>query len=186
MRQRYPVLQSTGPLVLVLGVLGLLIAAETAGPSDRPNAPSSGVKAKVASSRAFTTQTVRGKVVWLDEGLKRLYGVTTEPDAAKSAVALETSDGQLMPIVADTRGRAFMVDPRLREVDLELLVRRYAGVPMIQVIRVFQTKPDGKYEIDYWCDVCAISMTILKPCECCQGPTRLRLERVEAPGAAAR
>jgi hypothetical protein len=185
MRQRYPALQSTGPLVLVLGVLGLLIAAETAGPGDRPNAGSAAA-AKVAPSRAFTTQTVRGKVVWLDEALKRLYGVATEPDAAESAVALETADGQLMPIVADTRGRAFMVDPRLREVDLELLVRRYAGVPMIQVIRVFQTKPEGRYEIDYWCDVCAISMTILKPCECCQGPTRLRLERVEAPGAAAR
>jgi hypothetical protein len=112
--------------------------------------------------------------------------VSTEPEAAETAVALETPDGQLMPIVADTRGRAFMVDPRLREVDLELLVRRYAGVPMIQVIRVFQNRPDGKYEIDYWCDVCAIPMTILKACECCQGPTRLRLERVEAEPAAAR
>ena len=105
------------------------------------------------------------------------------PAAAETAVALETPDGRLLPIIPDLRGRAFAVDSRLRNIDVELLVRRYAGVPMIQTIRVFRRKADGLYEIDYWCDICAISMFTLKPCECCQGPTRLREQLVEKPVA---
>jgi hypothetical protein len=72
------------------------------------------------------------------------------------------------------------VDERLRDIEVELLVRRYADAPLVQVIRVFRPKDDGLYEIDYWCDICAIPMFILKPCECCQGETRLRQRRVDA------
>ena len=50
---------------------------------------------------------------------------------------------------------------------------------MVQVVRVYVLKPDGKYELDYWCDICSIAMYELKPCECCQGPTRLRERLVE-------
>jgi hypothetical protein len=50
---------------------------------------------------------------------------------------------------------------------------------MLQVIRVFERRKDGLYEIDYWCDICAIPMYILKPCECCQGETRLRETKVD-------
>ena len=96
--------------------------------------------------------------------------------------ALETAAGDLLPIVPDTRGRAFAIDQRLRNVDVELLVRRYAGVPMIQVIRLYFVKPDGRYQVDYWCDICAIPMFILKDCECCQGPTRIRERKVLADG----
>ena len=147
--------------------------AQAVGPPAMPAGSAAGGK-RPAAPRRTPPRRVRGKVVWLDEALERLYGVTTEPDAAETAVVLEMADGQLLPIVPDTRGRAFAVDERLRNVELELLVRRYAEVPMIQVIRVFATTPDGLYEIDYWCDICAIPMYILKPCECCQGPTRLR------------
>jgi hypothetical protein len=61
---------------------------------------------------------------------------------------------------------------------LELLVRRYADSPAVQVIRVFELAADGKYEIDYWCDICAITMFELKECECCQGPIELRRTKV--------
>jgi hypothetical protein len=53
----------------------------------------------------------------------------------------------------------------------------------VQVIRVRKHTPEGLRELDYWCDICAIRMYILKDCECCQGPTRLREEPVEADGA---
>ncbi len=128
---------------------------------------------------AYTTERLRGKVVWLEEALKRLYGVSTEPDAAETAVVFEMADGRLWPIVPDTRGRAFAVDKRLRNVELELLVRRYDKVPMIQVIRVMRPTKEGLLEVDYWCDICAIPMYMKKPCECCQGPTRLRERPVE-------
>jgi hypothetical protein len=160
--------RTVGALAALLIALALLAGA---------TAPSGDTK-PTADPHSFTTETVRGKVVWLDEALKRLYGVATEPDAAETSVVLETADGQLLPIVPDTRGRAFAVDPELRKGELELLVRRYRGVPMIQVIRVYRVKPDGLYEVDYWCDICAIPMFIKKDCECCQGPTRLRERKV--------
>lgn len=140
---------------------------------------------KPAETPKFTTETVKGKVVWLADGLKRRFGVATEPQAAEALAALETPDGKLIPIVPDVRGRAFMVDERLRGIDMQLLVRRYEGAPLIQVIRVFAIKPDGIYELDYWCDICAIPMFILKDCECCQGPTRLR-ERLTDPADTAK
>ena len=122
---------------------------------------------------------LRGKVVWLSEALERLYGVSTEPDAAETTVAIETDAGHLQPIVPDTRGQSFVVDGRLRDIALELPVRRYQGVSWVQVIRVLSRRADGLYEIDYWCDICAIPMYILKPCECCQGASRLREQLVE-------
>jgi hypothetical protein len=109
--------------------------------------------------------------------------VATEPAAAESSVVLETPEGHLWPIIPDTRGQSFAVDARLRDKELELPVRRYRGVSLVQVIRVLQRRADGLYEIDYWCDVCAIPMYILKPCECCQGTTRLREQLIEGgPG----
>jgi hypothetical protein len=170
-------------LAIVLGALGLLAAAAsgvapsgsvTEGAAEQP-----AEKSAAGPSRPYTTETVRGKVVWLDEALKRLYGVTTEADAAETAVVLETPQGHLLPLIPDTRGRAFAVDSRLRNIELEMLVRRYEGAPLVQVIRLYRVKPEGLYEIDYWCDTCAISMFILKACECCQGPTRLRETPVE-------
>jgi hypothetical protein len=184
MKHRHSALHGAAPLVVLLAALGLLAGGETGAAPDAQEAPKSAVAARTgakegAASRAYTTETVRGKVVWLDEALERLYGVATDPAAARTATALETSGGQLLPIVPDSRGRAFAIDERLRNIDLVLPVRRYQAVPMIQIIRVLRQKADGLYEIDYWCDVCAIPMVVLKDCECCQGPTRLREQRLE-------
>lgn len=129
----------------------------------------------------YTTESLRGKVVWLAEALKRRFGLKTDDDASQAVAALERDDGRIEPILKDARGRAFYIDERLRGVEMELLVRRYRGSPMVQVVRVYSLKPDGKYEVDYWCDVCSISMYELKQCECCQGPIRLRQRRVEKP-----
>ena len=74
----------------------------------------------------------------------------------------------------DARGRSLRIDKRLRAMDLELLVRRYHGSPMVQVIRIYEWGEDGKYIVDYWCDVCAIPMFQAGPCDCCQEANRLR------------
>jgi hypothetical protein len=50
---------------------------------------------------------------------------------------------------------------------------------LIQVIRLRRQTEQGPVEVDYWCDICAIPMYIKKPCECCQGETRLRERPVE-------
>lgn len=156
---------------MLTGAIALAAVVSIRAAADDVKAPA---KARQSPKEKYTTERIRGKVAWLDEALDRRYGVSTEPEAAKTSVVLEMSDGTLLPIVPDTRGRAFAVDERLRDVEFELLVRRYAKVPMIQVIRVLRPTDKGLMEVDYWCDICAIPMYILKPCECCQGQTRLR------------
>ena len=151
----------------------LALAAVLCAAAETPS--ESGAKPKPA----YRTESVRGRVVWLAEAMKERFGVETDRDALHSVAALETADGQLLPIVKDFRGRAFYSDPRLHEFELELLVRRFAGAPAIQVVRVYSLHPDGKYELDYWCDVCSIPMYELKECECCQGPIRIRERLVE-------
>ena len=123
-------------------------------------------------------QIVRGRAVWMAEALERRFEIKADADVAESLIALETTSGELIPIVKDFRGRAFHADPRLRKMDLELIVRRRAGSPMAQVMAVHSIQADGKYEVDYWCEVCAIPMYEPKLCECCQEPNELRERRV--------
>jgi hypothetical protein len=127
----------------------------------------------------FKLQTYRGHVVFLNEALQKRFGITTVPEAAERTIALQTADGTLVPIVEDIRGRAFRADERLRKPEVEILVRKYQGLPAVQVIRLFEVTKEGKLELDYWCDICAIPMVELKPCECCQGETVLRRRKVE-------
>jgi len=145
--------------------LGLLLLAPVAAAAD--------------PAAEFQLETLRGKVVFLGEALQKRTGVASVPEAQQRTLALETGAGEFIPLLEDTRGRAFRSDERLRKMDLELLVRHYRVTPMRQVLRVFEVKGGDRYEIDYWCDVCSIIMYELKDCECCQGPIELR--RIKVP-----
>lgn len=132
---------------------------------------------EVAEPR-FVTVSLRGRVEWCSGVLTRRFGVNEVPEAAERVLVLETPAGELHPLAEDIRGRAFRRDARLRHVDVELLARRYRGSPFVQVIQAFELRPDGKYELDYWCDICSITMFELKECDCCQGPIELRRRKV--------
>lgn len=127
----------------------------------------------------FTLETIRGKAVFLAEALDRKWGVRVVEEARDRVLAIETERGELVPVVEDIRGRAFRADERLRKVTIEVLVRRYRGSPVVQVVRLFEVRTDGLYEIDYWCVVCSIAMFELKPCECCQAETELRHTKID-------
>ncbi|MDA7977669.1 MAG: hypothetical protein MPJ50_02730 [Pirellulales bacterium] len=127
----------------------------------------------------FKTVSERGKVVWLSEALKRRFSIEVDPDATKQQVALETEDGRLIPLVKDFRGRGFHLDDRLHEISLELQLRIYDQSPAAQIVQVYSLRDGHKFELDYWCDICAIPMYELKACECCQGPIRLRERKVD-------
>jgi len=123
----------------------------------------------------YRLETVRGRVVWFGEALQRRWGIRTVPESAKSVLALETKDGELITLMEDIRGRAFRVDERLRNLeDCELLVRRYPGIPAVKIVKVFSHEKGEKVELDYWCEICAITMFELKACDCCQGDIELR------------
>lgn len=127
-----------------------------------------------AEEKDFTTETVRGRVVWMAEAAERLYGIKSVAEAKERTLAIETTDGKLFPLLEDVRGRAFRVDPRLRAMNVELVVRRYSQTPLLRVLGVYSLEKNGKFEIDYWCEICAIAMYELKQCECCQADIELR------------
>ena len=126
------------------------------------------------TQRDFHTELIRGQVVWLAEALKNKFGISTVPEVKEHALAILSSDGQLFPIVENLRGRAFRKDERLRKKQIEILARRYRHQPLIQVLRVYEIDNGKRYELDYWCDVCAIVMFETGPCACCQDDNRLR------------
>lgn len=135
-----------------------------------------------AEEPAFDTFSIRGRIVWLNDALRQRFAIVVAPEAQQQALALETRDGQLYIIAEDVRGHALRLDERLRNVpDCELLVRQYRGSPVVQIIRMFEISQGKKFELDYYCDVCAITMFELKACDCCQGPIRLRRRLVTEP-----
>ena len=158
----------------VLGALLLLPPSTYAAvpPEERPS------KLSVTSPQTprvkHRTESIRGRVVWLAKALERRYGIQTVPEARERVLALETKKGRLYPLIEDLRGRSFRTDKRLREINVELLVRRHVGSPTVQVIRVHEVRDGDVYIVDYWCDVCAIVMFEQGPCACCQDDNRIR------------
>lgn len=130
-------------------------------------------------SPSFETQTIRGRVVFLGEVMERETEIAVVSEARERVLALRTDRGELIPLLEDVRARAFRRDERLRNMEVELVVRRYGNSPVVQVIRVFEVTKDGRYEIDYWCTVCSIAMFEKKDCECCQGESELRRRKVD-------
>jgi hypothetical protein len=158
-----------------MALLSAVSAATRA--AEEATAPVADRESRVADS-AYTNLSLRGRVVWLAEALQKRHAIRTVPEARERVLALDVPGGKLHPLVEDTRGRAFRRDERLRGIPLELRVRQYGDSPAVQVIRVFALRGDGKYELDYWCDICAIAMYELQPCDCCQGSIELRARRV--------
>jgi len=128
---------------------------------------------------AFTVETHRGHVVFLAEAQEKRTGVPVVSEARERVLALETAKGELIPLLEEVRARAFRRDERLRKMEVELVARRYRGSPFVQIIGVAEIAKDGKFEIDYWCEVCAIAMFEQKECECCQEPNVLRRRKVD-------
>jgi hypothetical protein len=156
----------------------LLSFAATFAHSEEPKSPATD---KVESAQEPTKELFTGKVVLATEGLKR-KGLKAAEEM-QGQVVLETSDGELIPILADWRGRAFFQDERLRDRRVELVGYRRKGIPYLQVLMVFTFNDAGDREYtDYWCDVCSIPMYEIKACECCQGEIRLRFQKQDLPG----
>lgn len=125
-----------------------------------------------------TTEVAVGKVVFLAAAMEEATGARAVPEARERILALQTAAGNCIPLLEDVRGRAFRTDERLRQMQVKLWLRRYPGFPLAQILRVVEVAPDGEYEIDYWCDVCAIALFEQKECDCCQGPVVLRRRKL--------
>jgi hypothetical protein len=123
----------------------------------------------------------RGQVVPIVDALKD-RNVKAYSEELKGQVALRAADGELLPILPDWRGRAFYQDERLRKRDVELIGFRRPGLPYLQVLTIFTFDEQKQRQYtDYWCDICAIPMYEIKPCDCCQQDIRLRFTPQELP-----
>ncbi|HID22597.1 MAG TPA: hypothetical protein EYP14_09370 [Planctomycetaceae bacterium] len=146
----------------------------SAARSDGAAAPARAIP-KRSPKRLFS-----GHVVDVYQALKR-RGLAVAVEM-KGQAALETVGGELIPIAADWRGRAFFQDERLRDRKVQLVGFRRPGLPYLFVLTVYVFDKQGRrLEVDYWCDTCAIPQYDLEPCSCCQGPVQLRLRPAELP-----
>ena len=147
------------------------------GQQSQPTPPTPAHNAKPEPTPA--KQLFKGRVVKVVDALKR-RGVKAYADELKNQVALETAKGELIPILPDWRGRAFIQDERLRERDVELIGFRRSGLPYLHIMSVYMFDEQRQRQYtDYWCDVCSIPMYEIKPCDCCQQEIRLRFQRQE-------
>lgn len=161
-----------GLLILLVGVAGAFASAD---PKDDERS------AIAAKSNDAPKELFTGQVVPVFDALKR-RGVKAYEEELKGQVALETPDGELIPILPDWRGRAFYQDERLRNRKVELVGQRRPGIPYLQVLMIFTFDEDGRRQYtDYWCDICSIPMYEIKPCDCCQQPIRLRFQPRDLP-----
>ena len=167
----------------LLVVASLLLATLSIGliaATSPPEAAKSSTAKDVEKSDETKKELFSGKVVLLQEALKR-RGVKSYDEFKEQAV-LETDKGELIPIVSDWRGRALFQDERLRDRRIELVGTRQKAAPYMQVLMVFLFDDKGTRQyMDYWCDVCSIPMYEIKPCDCCQADIRLRLQPQELP-----
>lgn len=154
-------------------------------PAEAPGLPTSAREQTAAddeessdSEAEFYSQKLRGRVVWMADALQDDFQTKTVPESKDRLLALRTESGDLHPILENNRGRAFRKDERLREMLFEMVVRRHPKHPMIQIVKLYELVDGKKFEVDYWCDICAIPMYETGPCACCQDHNRLRKREV--------
>ena len=170
----------TSRLSSIAGWCAVLAACWSVGLLAADDAPKPPADPKVALKDEPKRELFSGKVVFVQDALKR-RGIKVADEMKQQAV-LETEAGELIPIAADWRGRAFYQDEKLRDRKIELVGYRRLGVPYLQVLNVFTfNAKNERQDTDYWCDICAIPMYEIKECECCQGPIHLRFRPSKLP-----
>ena len=154
--------------------------ADEAAPESKSVAVKKPVAEKSSKKIELRKELFAGTVMLLQDALKKRD--IKVADEMKLQAVLETKSGELIPIAADWRGRAFFQDKKLRDRPVEIVGYRRPGVPYLQALVVyFFNKKGEREEFDYWCDICAIPMYEIKECECCQGPSRHRYRPAKLP-----
>jgi hypothetical protein len=161
---------------------GLLAAVSTLIPADAAADEARPAPSPRTGDTPVTLQKYRytGRAVRLSDALQR-RGIKSSPET-EAQIVLELVTGELLPILADWRGRAFYQDERLRDRQVTLVANRRADVGYLQPLMVFTyNEQDRPQFTDYWCDICSIPMYEIQPCECCQGDIRLRFTPQSPP-----
>jgi len=138
--------------------------------------PASGSSAAAEQGEARDA-VLKGRVLTLQAAIEAAkLGIRVDPEPIARQVVVMGDDGSLTPIWSDEASRALFLDDRLRGKPAELRVKRWAGVPYVQVI-TFKIEEDGALRTpEYYCNICTISVRYPQTCPCCQGPMELRMK----------
>ena len=95
-------------------------------------------------------------------------------DGKKKRVELRTDDGKSYPILDNATSKILLVEMRLRNRPVQLTAILEPQTQGLRVVRV-QTLKDGElYDVDYWCEICQISLDYPGLCVCCNEETVFR------------
>lgn len=92
----------------------------------------------------------------------------------KRGLVLKADDGVSYPLVEDTASGMLFLDSRLRNRPVRLTALGVPDTKKLQVVRVQTVKGDKLYDVDYWCEVCQISLDQPGQCFCCGEEVELR------------
>jgi hypothetical protein len=96
------------------------------------------------------------------------------PTGKPTALVLVADDGTTYALVEEGAARMLFQDSRLQGRPARLTALRMPGTMRLQVVYV-QTLKDGTIcDVDYWCEVCQISLDCPGPCYCCGDETVFR------------
>ena len=96
--------------------------------------------------------------------------------AEDRGLALLGDDGTSHPLIEDDGSKMLFMDSQLRNRPVRLTAVPERGTKKLRVVSV-QTVKDGKvYDVDYWCEICQISLLQPGKCYCC-GDETVRRER---------
>jgi hypothetical protein len=115
----------------------------------------------------------RGKVVSLADLLAK-QNIKLDADAGPTSLALMTEQGRIYPLIKDAGARMFFKDAKLLHRPMVLNGQLAKGSELLQVVTVRSLKDGKLYDVDYWCDICAIRTFEAGPCDCCGAPMELR------------
>lgn len=94
--------------------------------------------------------------------------------SGKPVVALVGDDRTNYPLVEDGASEMLFQDKRLRDRPVRLIAMRLRGTNVLRVVRVQTVGKDGVFDVDYWCEVCQISLSHPGACYCCGQEAELR------------
>ncbi len=109
-----------------------------------------------------------------DEPRPFIGKVVEATDGEKKRLDLKTADGKIYPIIEDATSKMLFLENRLRDRPVQLTAILQPQTKGLRVVRV-QTLKDGVlHDVDYWCEICQISLNYPGLCVCCNDETVFR------------
>lgn len=130
-----------------------------------------GTISTAAEKTASKPSSFQGKVVPLAALLKQ-KGISLDDDALPSALALQTDDGKIYPLIKNDGSRMFFKDKTLQGRSVRLMGRLAVG--MLDVGEVFTLVKGKPHQVYYWCENCSLAYSEPGTCLCCGEPVKLK------------